>query len=90
MRNLYEEDEDEGSVACLEPAGPGWHFGLPKMPRNINPALSFEHAEAAGDRIYWVVRFKRARNPTNEIKGLSSLPALARGFGLDATPWRSA
>jgi hypothetical protein len=75
---------DESPVSYLEPMTRGWQFRGVKKPPNFRPGLSYEHADAAGDIIYWVVRFKRARNSSNKVKGLESVPDWARHFGLEA------
>ena len=68
--------------AYIEP-NPAGATGIVKKVPNW-PGLSYEHAEAADDNLYWVVRFKRARKPENQIKGLSTVPDCARHFGLEA------
>jgi hypothetical protein len=79
-----------GFVSYLEPMGaPGWQMGFAKKPLNIRQPLSFEHADSAGDEIYWVVRYKIARKVAKEIKGLSDMPAWARHFGLEARRLKS-
>jgi hypothetical protein len=84
MDGLLYKCRDACPVLYIEPTGVGWRLGVAKKPRNIRPGLSLEHAEAAGDNIYWVVRYRGARKTPKEIKGLSSLPAWAGHFGLDA------
>ena len=58
-------------VAYLEPMGePGWQMGLAKKPLNIRPALSPEHAESAGDRIYWVAQLQASVQAFEGAQGL--------------------
>lgn len=42
-------------------------------------STTFEHAESAGDGVYWVVDYVEARRP---IAGLDDIPVWAAGFGL--------
>jgi hypothetical protein len=80
----HEANPDECSVCYLEPGASGSGLGNVKKPNSIRPGLSFEHADAAEDKLYWVVRSKRARKPASEIEGLSKVPAWAQHFKLDA------
>jgi hypothetical protein len=75
---------DVSSVCYVEPISAGHAFGVVKKVPHVNPGSSFEHADSAGDQLYWVARFKRAKKPTDEIKGLSTVPGWARHFGLEA------
>jgi hypothetical protein len=82
MMRILEALPDRFEV-CYEPNAEGSELGLVKKPPKIRPGLSFEHADVVADKIYWVVRYKRSRKPSNELKQLTSIPGSARRVGFE-------
>ena len=70
------------AVLYLEPMDePGWEFGLGKKKKSYVCGTSPEHADAAGDNVYWVVGFRRSKG---EIRKLDLVPTWAESFGIQA------
>jgi hypothetical protein len=67
------------SVLVMEPHG----GGAPIRQRDYRSGASTEHAEAAGESVFWVLCATRT---ASKIKHLESLPTWARAFGLDVVP----
>jgi hypothetical protein len=67
-------------VCYLQPARKLYGFG--RRPPKVYDLcyISFEHAESAGESLYWVVDFTGKK----EIAGLDEVSGLANGFGLEA------
>jgi hypothetical protein len=81
---IYKDVQAEAAVFYLDPMGaPGWQMGLAKKPLNFRPVLSMLHADLAGAKIYWIVRYKRAKR-AQELKRLHEIPSWANHFGLEA------
>ena len=69
-------------VVYLEPLAVAYDPFRERRPRVYDQCtITYEHAEAAGDCIYWLIDFVKG---TKEIDGLDDIPRLAQGFGLAA------
>lgn len=62
----------------LQRAGTGW-----KKPREYQCGATFEHVEAAGEAVYWLLDREPGSRP---LKGIETLADAARGFGLHIKP----
>jgi hypothetical protein len=85
VRNLApDHDPCPAPVSFLEPYDdPLRRFEIGKRTRIYNTALSYENAEAAGEAVYWVVRYRRPKSRNREIRGLGQVPEWSRAFGMD-------
>ncbi len=77
--NLIEKWFDPG-VTVMEPHGGGTY---PVRRGDYRCGASTEHAEAAGESVFWVVCTTKE---ASKIKQLQSLPTWAKAFGLDVVP----
>jgi hypothetical protein len=71
-------DTFESGVFYLEPSNePGWELGLGKKAKVFLCDATTEHAESAGDQVYWIVPFKSSKQ---EPAYLDQIPRWARDF----------
>jgi hypothetical protein len=85
VRNLSPDyDPHAPDVAFLEPyENPLRRLGVGKRPRVYNTALSYENADAAGEGVHWIVRYRRPKSRGREIRGLRQIPDWSRAFGME-------
>lgn len=70
------------NVHLIEPKGDeGWEYGLGKRPRSYSIGASIEHVEEAGDSIFWLIGYERAKS-NKEIRGLCDISRWGEHFGL--------
>lgn len=69
------------SVTYLEPSRAIYDPSVERRPRvYADCEVTYEHAQAAGEAMFWLVDFTAAKK---EIAGIDNLPELGRGFGLE-------
>ena len=79
--NLSLGSPHDPSVCFLEPYDdPILRLAAGKKPRIFDPGLSFEHADSAGDTVYWIVRHRRNKGKRRELAGLRQIADWARAF----------
>ena len=78
----FEVRDNQAHVAYLEPSRPVYLALGRRRPKVYdNCAITFDHTEAAGDRVYWFVDSELG-NKQSVVLG--EIPRLAAGFGLTA------
>lgn len=88
VRNLKPDFDPHEPVVCtLEPAERRElvTWGIVKKPRIYNTSASYEHAEGAGDAVYWLVRF-RPKGRKKALAASGEVPGWGRAFGCEVTP----
>lgn len=77
-------DPHDPYVAFLEPYdNPLGSLGGGKRTRVYNIALSYENADAAGESVYWIVRFRRPKGRSREVQGLRQIPEWSQALGVE-------
>jgi hypothetical protein len=83
MRAFDEAQREPQPFVCyIEPmVGSGWWIGVAKKPIIVVVNLSYEHVEAAGDSVYWLVRYQRTSRG-QELKRIADVAGWAANFGI--------
>jgi hypothetical protein len=85
VRGLSPDDDSHApSVTFLEPyETPLWLLEDGKRLPVYNTSLSYENADAAGEGVHWIVRYRRPKGRHREIRGLQQIPDWSRAFAVE-------